>query len=103
MEQRPEYRIGETVVILVIQILIGKDRDDVKVLFRRMGSGYLVPIILGKIRHTDPHFTGEISSLSGGILKITFNSGNDAAGTLPEAYLIAFSVQRERETVGYYD
>ena len=74
VEQRPEHRIGKAIVVLVIDLLVGEDREDLEVLFGRMCCRQLVPVFLGKIRHTDPHLPCQVASLCARVLKITLDS-----------------------------
>jgi len=73
VKKGPENGVGKAVVVIVIQVFIHKYGQDPEVLFGRMGSRGLVPILLGKIRHTHPHFFSYFPLLSGRILEIAFN------------------------------
>src|SRR5258708_24753751 len=71
VKKRPQYGVGKAVVVVVVQLFIDKNGKEVKVLADGMGSDHLIPVLLGKIRYTHPHFLRYIPSLGRRVLEIT--------------------------------
>src|SRR5579859_816471 len=95
VEQRPENRVGKAVVVIVIQVFINENGQYPKILAGGMGGDGLVPVLLGKIRYTHPHFLRYIPPLCRPVLEIALYRGDQSTGALSQAYLIPILIQGE--------